>query len=184
MMKTEKWGKISVVISTVCLIFVAYLLFLKSGNIAKIGVVDMDKLVYDFRGMKEATAFYTGKVEDWKHESDSLENELNQLVKEIKLDSLNGNMKKAAVDRQKFMLLRKNYYDFQQKIQEKSQSEDQQMTIGVINQLKAYMKDYATANGFELILTNTQMQSVGYVRSVHDITEDVLKYANEKYEGE
>jgi outer membrane protein len=158
--------------------------FFKGGNISKIGVVDMDKLVYEFRGMKEATNNYTNKMTDWTKESDSIENQLRKYVQDIKMDSLNGDKKKLNLDKQRFILLRKTYFEFQQKIQEKSQQEDQKMTSGVINQIKSYMEEYAVKNGFELILTNTQMQSVGYVRSVHDITHDVLIYSNDRFEGE
>lgn len=181
--KKDIYGKGALIISSILLIQVIYSSFFKGGDVSKIGVVEMDKLVYEFKGMKEATEDYTVKMNKWSSEHDSLENQLKNYLKDIRMDSLNGDDKKLKLDQQKFLILRKAYMEFDESIKEKSQKQDQEMTIGVINQLKSYMKEYAEDNDYDLILTNTQMQSIGYVRSVHEVTPDMIEYANSKFDG-
>ena len=181
--KKDIFGKVALVFTVFLFINVIYTSFFKSGNIKKIGVVEMDKLVFEFKGMKDATQDFTLNVKEWSAEQEGMETKLNHYLDEMKMDSLNNDTKKLKIDQQKFLILRKNYMEFDKTIKEKSQSKDQEMTVGVINQLKSYMKEFAEENGYDIILTNTQMQSIGYVKSVNDITQDVLAYSNAKYEG-
>lgn len=179
----EIYGKIALLITLVWIILWVINPSSLSGDIKKIGIVEMDKLVYEFKGMKEATKIFTSKIDNWTNQSDSLKGKLKDLIYQIKLDSINQDKDKMSRDKQQFLLLQQSYYEYQQNIQQKSQSEDQQMTVGVVNQIKEYMKEYAEKYNYDLILTNTQMQNVGYVIESNDITADLLKFSNERYEG-
>lgn len=150
----------------------------------KIGVIEMEKLVYEYQGMKDATKDYQKKIDNWSAQTDSLENKLKALYQEIQLDSINEDKEKLIVDQQQFYYLQKSYYEYKQKTTEKAQQDDQDMTIGILNQLKGYMADYAKENGYDLIINNTQMQNVGYAAKQNDVTEQVLEFANRKYSGE
>lgn len=150
----------------------------------KIGVIEMEKLVYEFQGMKDATTDYQKKMTNWNNQSDSLNQKLNDLYQEMQIDSINGDREKLKKDKQKFYYLQKSYYEYTQKINEKAKQDDQDMTIGVLNQLKGFMADFAQENGYDLIISNTQMQNVGYVVKQNDVTEEMLGFANKKYSGE
>jgi Skp family chaperone for outer membrane proteins len=164
---------------------IAYLIVKEvSVNKSKIGVIEMEKLVYEFQGMKDATRHYEKKMENWNNQSDSLEEKLQSLYQEIQLDSINRDDEKLKIDLQKFNYLQKSYYEYGQKIGKKAKAEDQDMTIGILNQLKGFMADFAKENEYDLIISNTQMQNVGYVAQQNDVTEQVLIFANKKYTGE
>jgi len=153
------------------------------GATKKIGVVQMEKLVYDFKGMKEASRKYELKMNGWGKQSDSLENRLRTLYSEIRLDSLNRDKKKLERDIETFMILKRTYAEQTEKMRENAAEEDKQMTIGVINQINEYMKAYAVEEGYAVILCNSEQQSVGHADEKTDITEKFLEYANKKYEG-
>lgn len=168
----------------ICLIVSAYMVLDKIINrTQKIGVIQMDKLVYDFKGMKEATEKYSIKMKRWSAESDSLEGKLQGLLTQIRLDSINKDRNKLNRDIEAFVLYKRSYTEYVQNSQEKAQEEDKEMTLGVVNQVNEYIKAYAQQEGFDVILTNTQQQSVGYVKGMTDVTGNVLDYANKKYEG-
>ena len=120
----------------------------------------------------------------WSEKIDSLANTLKSLYNDIKLDSINGDKNKLIKDQQQFYFLQKSYYEYKQNITQKAQQNDEEMTTGVINQLKEHMKTYAQKEGYDLIISNTQLQNVGYVTEQMDVTKQVLDYANNKYEGE
>lgn len=144
----------------------------------------MEELVYEFEGMKEATKEYTNLLNQWEKESDTLKSQLDQLLYDIKLDSINGDQEKIIEDQKKFMLTRQKYYQLQQTIDGKAQQEDQKMTATVMGQLNEYIEKYGAEKEFDIIITNTQMQNVGYVKESSDITKEVLEYVNKKYSGE
>lgn len=170
----------------ICIALTAWLVIdkLTASGIQKIGVVQMEKLVYDFKGMKDATQNYTGKLEKWKTQADSLEGNLKALYNQIRLDSLNKDKTKLDKDIRAFMLFKQSYNNYQQAMQEKAGEEDKKMTLGVINQIHECMKLYAEKKGYDMILCNSeQQQNIGYSKTQMDITKEVLEFANNHYEG-
>lgn len=149
----------------------------------KIAVVQLQQLVYEFQGMKSATEKYTAKINKWSTQADSMENTLRALVDEMKMDSININKVKLNQDHQKFYFLQKSYYEYRQKTEQKAQQEDKSMTEGVMNQVNNYIKAFAQQEGYDVIISNTQMQNIGYVNEASDVTKQLIEFANKKYEG-
>lgn len=175
-------GNIALIICIALAIYMVAEKFTGSSN-CKTGIVQMDKLVYEFKGMKEATENYAGKMNKWNAQSDSLESRLKFLYGQIRLDSLNKDQAKLDKDIKVFMIFKQSYAEYMHSVQENAGKEDKQMTIGVINQVNEYIKEYAGEKGYDLILCNSQQQSVGYAKEHIDITQKVLEFANNKYEG-
>ncbi|PBQ30229.1 hypothetical protein CNR22_00130 [Sphingobacteriaceae bacterium] len=175
-------GVIALVISVVLSI---YVLVAKNFNseAKKTGVVQMEKLVYEFKGMKEAGKKYQIKLTSWQSQSDSLETRLNELYDEIKMDSINRNAGKLARDLKKFEYFKYSYLEYAKRMEEKSKEEDRQMTLGVINQVNEYIKMYAEKEGFDIIFCNGQAPSVSYCKTQLDVTQKVLEFSNLKYDG-
>ena len=173
-------------ISLVLILVVIGYIIVKEVTVSKskIGVIEMENLVYEFQGMKDATKDYQQKMTNWNQQSDSLEQQLKNMYQEIQIDSINGDQEKLKVDQQRFYYLQKSYYEYGQKIGKKAKQDDTDMTIGILNQLKGFMADFAIENGYDLIINNTQVQNVGYVSKENDVTEAVLEFSNKKYRGE
>jgi len=169
---------------TIVLVIGIYLFVDKStSKNYNVGIIQMEELVYDYQGMKDATEQYNQKMDVWSNQTDSLEVKLQNLYNEIRLDSINGDRTKLIQDQQRFYLLQKSYYEFKQNIDQKAQEKDQKMTVGVINQLKEHIKSYAQQEGYNIIISNTQLQNVGYADKAIDVTDELLKYANMNYQG-
>ncbi len=155
-----------------------------SAPAKKIGIVRMEKVVYEYEGMKEATKAYEKKVGQWKKDSDSLEITLRALYNELKADSISGNTAKLKQDLSLFYLYRNSYVELNRNIELKTQETDTEMTSSVITQLNAHMSDYAKEKGYDLILCNNpQYQAIGFSKDSYDITGEFLDYANNKYNG-
>lgn len=176
-------GNIAIFLS---LVIIGYLVFDQFGTTRhkKIAVVQLNDLVYGFQGMKDATKKYTDKVNKWNAQADSLEMMLKGLFSEIKLDSINNDRNKLLKDQQIFIYKRQTYFEYKQKIEQAAQEEDKNMTTGVMNQVSEYIKTFAINEGYDLIISNTQAQNVGYVNETMDVTKQLLEYANKKYEGD
>jgi outer membrane protein len=163
-----------------------YLLIDKfSGNSSKkVAVVQMEKLVYDFKGMKEATEKYTKKMISWKAETDTLEKKLRDMYDQVRIDSINKDQQKLNKDIQLFLMMKNSYLQYAQELQTRSEKEDKEMTIGVMNQLSEYIKNFSKEKGYDIVLTNSNdNQTVAYSKDQFDITDQVLEYSNNTYEG-
>ena len=55
----------------------------------KIGIVQMEQLVYEYQGMKDATETYNAKMDKWSNQTDSLEN----MLKNFNVDIVNTQKK-------------------------------------------------------------------------------------------
>jgi Skp family chaperone for outer membrane proteins len=164
--------KIPSIVLALSAVISIYLLVDKfTGSSAKkIGVVQMEKLVYDYKGMKDATEKYTRKMNSWNA---------------IRIDSINKDQQKLNKDIQLFLVFKQSYMENAQNMQANAEKEDKNMTLGVVNQVNEYIKSYAKDKGYDLILCNTdQYQNVGFSKEQLDITKDLLEYANRKYAGE
>ncbi len=153
------------------------------GRNKKMGVVQFQDLVYEYQGMKDATKKYTEKMDKWSGQADTLESNLKKMIEEIKIDSINHDRKKIQKDYQLFVLKRQSFFEYKKKLDQLAADEDKKMTVGVINQINEHIKAFAIKNGFDIIISNTQEQNVGYVNEAIDVTNKVLEFANESYNG-
>lgn len=169
----------------VCSFIISFLLIDKfnSHQTHKIGVVQMSKLVYEFKGMKEATEKYSQQMNEWSRESDSLEKSLKNAYEQIQIDSTKNNKTRLKDDIERFARLRNVYFTRKESIKEDAQERDREMTLGVISQVNECLKTFAAKNGYDLVLCNTEQQTVGYQKEMMDITNAVLEFANRHYEG-
>ncbi len=180
----DLYGKIAFVLSLAIAVFLLVDKLQLTGNSDKVGVVQMEKLVYDYQGMKDATEEYTAKMNAWQGQSDSLESMLQRIYTEMKMDSIEGDLQKLRKDQERFVLIQQQYYQYQENVQKKAKEEDEQMTSGIINQLNECIKKYAKQNGYSMIIANTQMENVSYVEDAQDLTDEILDFANSQYNGE
>ncbi len=169
-----------------CLLVIGYLVYDKTSgqNLKRVGYVDMDKLVSDYKGTKEATQRYEKKVKTWTQESDSLKQEVMRVYEQLRLDSLANNTTGIKTNVKRFMYLRERYMKYAQDLEAKAGEADNSMTSAVITQINEHIKTYAEQNGFDVVLCNTtQSYNVGYAKARINITTEVLTFANIAYEG-
>lgn len=178
--------KVIVSLAFFCLLTLSYTIFLhiKTSALPKVGIVQMEKYVYEFEGMKDASMDYLAKVNKWNAQADSMKTELKEVYREIQMDSLGKDKEKLRSDVQKFDLMMKFYNEHQQKMENKAKVDDEQMTRGIFNQLQGYMKEYAQKEGFDLIISNTEVNNVGFVTEAMDITNEMVDFANSRYNNE
>ncbi len=166
-----------------CSILLSYCIYLhlQQKKNLRIGKVNMDEYVYAYEGMKAATAAYGKKMEGWNKTADSLKQVLEDLYRQIQLDSVQHNKSKQEQDMMRFQQLGMSYQQYKQNTSEKAQQEDTQITSGIITQLQAYIKDYAGEKGYDLILSNGQEKSVAFIKEEADLTKEMIQYANDRF---
>ena len=64
-----------------------------------------------------------------------------------------------------------------------SAEEEEKLLKGVLNQVNAFVEEYAAEEGFDLVLGTTLSGSILYGTTGIDITEQVLQAMNQQYSG-
>lgn len=168
-----------------CLVLAGYLFFDRNSGkqVKRTGVVRMEKLVYEFVGMKEATNKYNEKLKTWDKETEVLQTQLSLKLGELRADSASGNKQKLTNGIRDFARERQRFADFVEGRRELAEMEDKNMTLGVVTQLNDYMREYAIKEGYDLVLcTDPERMNVAFSVDRIDITQQVLDFANRRYE--
>jgi Skp family chaperone for outer membrane proteins len=168
----------------IALMTAAFVVYEKTTTMSgKIAFVRMDKLVNEFKGMKEATAFYAAKLENWSRVSDSLKNELTESLNVLKKDSLRASLHNLAKSKKTFEIKRQRYIQFVRETEETAREDNEKLTTGVLTQLQDYVGKYAQSQHLDAVLFHNPDQLLGYNVERIDVTDAVLNYANEHYQS-
>jgi outer membrane protein len=144
----------------------------------KIGVVRNSYLMDHFQMSKELKQGEESVFKGLELYIDSLENNLGAKEKQL--------AKSLASDEHKKIVLENdysNYYNQRAEAEEKLKKLEFENQLMIINRLNAYIDEFAEENDYDLIVGATEDGSVLYSKDKHDITELLIKYANEKYNG-
>lgn len=139
----------------------------------KIGYVRSEDLIYNFEGTKIAKTKYQQKVQAWKANVDTLQQEMNK-----------AQLQYTGVDKQKEEELMYKQAQLQQyiaAINEKAAEEDAKTMEEVLAQVNSFTKKYAEEQGYDLILGTTSSGSLLYAKDNNDITNELLKAINSMY---
>lgn len=157
-------------------------LMLTSCNQTKIGYVDIEEVLKEYKGMKAAEK----EIEEM---SAKLTGELNQLKGEYqtKVQDYQSKMNRmSAKARQEaeasFMQMQQSINQSQQQAQANMQKAGQDKMAEINETVEDFVKDYAKANSYSYILgTSDQTKAVLYGESTLDVTDAVLEELNDAY---
>lgn len=92
---------------------------------------------------------------------------------------LNGTLEGG--DSLKILQLKRDYYTAEKIFNEKFDQLSSQYTKEVNDRLNGYIKEYSKEKGYSIILGSGGEGNVMFVDDVYNITDELIKYSNEKY---
>ncbi|NQX37564.1 outer membrane protein [Pedobacter steynii] len=167
---------------TVSYVFVVllllFLLFKQISGGNKIAYIDSMKIYNDYKGIKEAKVEFEKKVELYKSRTDTLSARVK--IDMMKIDQ-NRNDKaryKQLVDSVRFH--KRQLSDYQSSMMESLKQEESKLTQKAMIKLNEFLKEYGNKNGYDMILIANPSGTIAFSKEKFDITDQVLKAANEK----
>lgn len=138
-----------------------------SGTSKRTVAIDNFKVFEEFQLKKD----YDKKIEKEfaldKASLDSMGNAFNTLKDPFAIDAL-----------KKQFVIRKQQFD------QKFQAVSQQYTNEVYTRLNEYIKEYGKKNGYGIIIGSNGQGNVMYIDKTEEVTEDLIKFINDKYSNE
>ena len=161
-------------------LFIVYSLYFKSSNIV---YVDSNELLESYEGMKVARQAFQQKAVQWQANIDTLKSELDREIKKYEAEKGGMSTKERQLSEELINTKQKQFIDYQQGIQQKSQQEDYQMTQQVLIEVNSFIEEYGKKKGFKIILGANSSGNIVYAEDVLDITEELKVELNRNYQG-
>lgn len=168
-------------VNAILIAAVGYLFYQQTEMKEECVYVDVNVLMADYNGMKEAREAFEEKSKTWQANVDSLivdfQNEIKTYEKE------RSKMTKKENELQQELLRNKQQQlgNYQQAIQKQSEEEDNRLTGDVVNEVNAYITEYGKTHNYKIILGANSSGNILYAQEGVNITEDVLNGLNTEY---
>ena len=160
---------------------VGYLFYTQNSQNEDVVYIDVNVLMADYEGMKDAKKEFEEKSKVWQANVDSLiadfQNELKVYEKERSKMTKKENELKQELLRNK----QQQVGNYQQAIARQSEEEDAKLSGAVVNEVNAYIKTYGEAHHYKIIIGANSSGNVLYAQDGVDITQDVLTGLNAEY---
>ncbi len=147
----------------------------------RIAYVRSAVVVENFLGTKEAQARYGQREAEWQANLDTLGNRLNQSAAVYQTAFAAWNPQEQARQRTELERKEREFQQYQAAVREKAQVEEDKLLQGALTQINSFVKAYAEAQGYTVVLGTTQSGNILYASDAVDITDQVLKGLNESY---
>lgn len=159
-----------------------FTLMLVSCSQPKIGYVDVEEVLKEYKGTKAAEKTMNEKSGQIKGQLDALAGEYQKELTEYY--SKRAKMSAKQVQETEANLTQKNQLlsQQQQQAQAQVQKEGQEMMVEINETVADFVKDFAKTNGYSYILgTSDQTKAVLYGDTTLDVTDAVLETLNDAY---
>lgn len=160
---------------------VGYLFYAQKSQNEDVVYIDVNVLMADYEGMKDAKKEFEAKSTVWQANVDSLissfQNELKVYEKERSGMTKKENELKQELLRNK----QQQVGNYQQAIQRQSEEEDAKISGAVVNEVNTYIKEYGKNHNYKIIIGANSSGNVLYAQDGIDITQDVLTGLNAAY---
>lgn len=142
--------------------------------IPKTAFVDNQQLFDAFQGRKELENKLEQASNAQKATLDSLGLQIQALQQQSSIDDLS---------KQRLSQMMQRYQQLNQEYQGYYQYKSQEYTEAIWKQISQYALEYGQTHGYDYVFGIAGSGSLMYGKPHYDITEEVLNYINQKYEG-
>lgn len=147
----------------------------------KLAYVDNMKMVQGYEGTKKVRAEFEQKTKTWQMNIDTLAKELEESVKKYGRESSAMSEKERKLTEELLNNKQQQFLQYREATQQKIQEEEKKFTEGLLAEINGFVKEYGEKNGYRILLGATVSGNIVYADKSLDITEEILKGLNERY---
>mgnify|MGYP001033914355 CR=1 FL=1 len=158
------------------------LMVMSSCNQSKIAYVNVEEVIKEYEGSKNAENIMREKSQSISGDLDRLAQEFQVKVQAYQQTSGKLSANDRAQKEQELMQEQQMIQQRQQMAQQQVQQEGQKIIEEIDNEIKDFIEEYAVSNGYTYVLgTSSQTKSVLYGKEALNITDDVIDALNVAY---
>lgn len=162
---------------------IGLLMIMSSCNQSKIAYVNVEEVLKEYEGSKNAENIMREKSQSISGDLDRLAQEFQLKVQAYQQTSSKLSTNDRAQKEQELMQEQQMIQQRQQMAQQQIQQEGQKIIEEIDNEIKDFIEDYAVSNGYTYVLgTSSQTKSVLYGEETLNITDAVIDALNVAYD--
>jgi len=142
-----------------------------------------NRILAEYNGVKEGQQLYREKEKTLTATLDTLENEINSLLKNYQNESRQLSDKENMLTESMIKRRQADYFNYKKAIEDKIKEEDTKLTAAVMHQIDSYIAEFGKKNGYTYILGASNEGSLFFANDKEDITDIILEGLNNTYAG-
>ncbi len=150
----------------------------------KIGYIDSQKILAEYKATAEQKKIFDQEVQNYKDRASEMQKKVAQLKSELESQKLVLSEAARATKMEEIERLTKQYEDFVQQVwgpQGKIEEKNAELMAPLIKKINEVVETIAKGEGFTMILDISQ-GGIVYAQEGLNITDDVIKELNKEYE--
>jgi outer membrane protein len=183
-MKTLNLSKITLLVLGLFAVTSVSLTIYQLNRDQKFAIVDLAQLYNGFEMKKQLEGQMTNVVDIRQKNLDSMELALNILSRTIQGMNADADKESYESKASEFEVRRQQYLSQQNAVAQDNDAMQQKYNEQIWKQLNQYVEDYGKANSIECIIGGDGSGNVMYSESALDLTDELVVYCNERYQGE
>ena len=169
--------KMKLIITSLLVVLIIIVIFFGLSNESKkIAYIQNSKVFNEFEMTQELKKDLDAYVQQNKTILDSLQLKLKLIASNIDKSGDTSQLKLFNITRDEYQLREEDYYRGHDKITEDYNEK-------ITTQMNEYITSFGKENGYTYILGANGTGSLMYAHEGEDVTDKVIAYINEKYEG-
>ncbi|AWA29289.1 hypothetical protein HYN48_03845 [Flavobacterium magnum] len=155
----------------------------KASNGLKTACVDSEKLMKDYTEAKDLTAKFKAKSEVEGKKLDEAQAAFDSDVDYFKKNAKSNGQEWAQQKGGELQQRQQQIQYYAQQVDAKLRQEQGAEMDTLVKSIKAFISDYGKKNGYDYIYVSGDGGALLYGKEQYDITKDIVKLLNEKYEA-
>jgi outer membrane protein len=179
--KPDPLALVALILAAVALVFI-WKARLFQGNARQIAFVDTQRLMTGFKEAHKVNKELEAEDGKWKADFKSMEDSLKTYMETMtaKFDAADVKTKRQMQD--ELAMRNQQINNFQRYHTKRMQDMTQEKMQGVYAKINAFMKEYGTAEGYEIIFGTANGSILYGEKTPADITDKVIQALSKKYE--
>lgn len=173
--------QINYIIQYSLLIIIIIYLIWSHFQTPEIAFVNSGEIIEQYIGMKEARDLFQTKIDSWETTLETKQNEYEAMIREYKKQGLDASAKK--VYEEQIHNIKQNIEKLVLEINEKSITEEENITQGALNQINQFIEDYSKRKHIQIVLGVTLSGNILYGADKINITNELISELNKNYKG-
>ena len=150
----------------------------EAADQARIGTVDIQKVLFTSDAGKQAKEQLAGKIAKHESEKNSREDELKKLKAELEKQNILLNESARNAKEKDYQQKLKEYQRFIKDVNDELQAKDDELKNRIIEETVRAAQEYGKKNGYSLIMAKSEMMM--YMDDTIDLTGEIVKAVNAK----
>lgn len=141
------------------------------------------QILEKYKGVVELRAQYQEQLGSWQANMDTLTTTFKSEVMQFERDKNKMSSAQKASIENYLSKRQEELYQYKAALEKKAKEEEMKYNKTLLDQINKYTIEYGKESDYEYIFGVTEDGNILYGQDAKDITEEVLLYLNQKYEG-